>query len=422
MLHALVHDRRLIAAALALALPLAAWAAPARADVAQVTVVSPGGAESTLALDALAGGEDVVERPYAVRWASGEKTETVTGFSLAALIEAAGADPYGFSYLEVQRPGGGAVLLSREQALDGEGYPDGPPVVYASAEGTGFLRPSAGGGDLNAGDCFTAPQGLTIVLAKGQPLQVRAKASPLRTKPGEKVSFEAIVERAGAGAELAYSWYFDDGHSASRASVTHSFAKRGSYDVVVGVTVGGEGTGASAVVTVQVGAPLGGPERKGGGKNKAKGAPDHGSAAGPSGDSSAAGRSSNAASGTSPASPPAQAPSKSRFQTDAERPKGTAKPADPKARFEADAQRPKGTTAPGERVEGEVLGAPVATAPAARQAAARSGSLEPAAEGGGPSVPAAAWGTLATLGLLGTGAALEAGGGAALRRRLGRRP
>src|SRR5262249_22945583 len=153
----------------ALAALASPWAAAARADVAQVTVVSPGGNQQTLALEALAGSEDVVGRGYTLRSAEGETTETITGFSLAAILTAADAATCGFSSLEVGRPAGGAVLLSRDQALSG----DRPPVIYAAAGGTGFLRPSAGSGDLNASDSFTAPQGLSVVLRKGSPLRVR---------------------------------------------------------------------------------------------------------------------------------------------------------------------------------------------------------------------------------------------------------
>ena len=132
----------------------------------------------------------MVDRAYALRSGEGESTETVTGFSLAAILDAAGADPYGFSYLEVQRPAGGAVLLSRHQALDPGAFAEGPPVVYATAAGTAFLRPSSGAGDLNATDSFEAPQGVTVVLRKGSPLRVRAQASTLRTRPGKPVDFQ----------------------------------------------------------------------------------------------------------------------------------------------------------------------------------------------------------------------------------------
>ncbi len=249
MRNGLLLHRRLSAvplAALALVAALASpWAAGARADAAQVTVVSPGGAEQTLALDALTGTEDVRERPYVLRSSTGESTQTVSGFSLAAILDAAGADPYGFSYLEVQRPAGGAVPLSRHQALDPGAFPDGPPLVYATAAGTGFLRPSAGPEDLNVGDSFEAPQGISVVLRKGSRLQVRAKASKLRTRPGQPVHFNAAVDGAGAGEQLAYSWYFDDGASATGPEATHSFMRRGSYDVIVGVTSDGDDTGAS---------------------------------------------------------------------------------------------------------------------------------------------------------------------------------
>ncbi len=197
---------------------VALWAAAggverAAADAPQVTIVTPGGAVHTLALEALAGSEDVVGRTYVLRSATGVTSQTVTGFSVAALIEAAGVDPYGFSYLEVQRPGGRSVQLSSTQALAPNAFPEGPPVVWSTGGGTGFLRPGAGPGDDNAGDSFEAPQGLTIALRKGTALRVRAEATPRKTVPGKKVSLRAIVERAGSGEALTYSWYFDDGAS-----------------------------------------------------------------------------------------------------------------------------------------------------------------------------------------------------------------
>jgi PKD domain-containing protein len=361
-------------AAICLASP---WTTTAGADAAQVTVVSPGGKGQTLSLAAMAGGEDVVNRPYVLRSSGGESTQTVTGFSLAALLDAAGADPYGFSYLEVQRPAGGSVLLGREQALDPSAFPDDPPVVYATAAGTGFLRPSAGAGDANAADSFEAPQGLTVVLRKGSPLQVRARASTVRTRPGEPVSFEAIVERAGAGESLAYSWYFDDGHSAEGSTTRHAFAKRGSYDVVLGVTSGGDEAGTSAVVTIQVGAPLAGPDRKGGGRSRAADAPDHGAAAGPSG-------------GESGAAPATSAPEASP-------------PAHPDRESQPPGRRPVGET-----VSGELLDS-AQSPPEAQPPAARRGHLDDGEGRGG--LPTAAWGALAILGLLGLGALGEARGG-----------
>lgn len=357
----------------------------ARADSAQVTVVSPGGAQRALSLDALAGKEDVVGRPYVLRGPEGESTRTLTGFSPAAILEAAGADPYGFSYLEVQRPAGGSVPLSRHQALDLGAFADGPPVVYATAAGTGFLRPSGGSEDLNAADSFEAPKGVTIVVRKGSPLRVRAKASAVRTRPGREVAFSAIVERAGAGEQLGYSWYFDDGHSASGADVRHRFAERGSYDVVVGVTTPGNSAGASAVVTVQVGAPLSGPDRKGGGRNRDAGVPDHGAAAGGVG-----------------AAPPGTGSAGVPAATD------TPEPVEAAGR-DARRRRPVPRRLDGERVSGLLLTSAEASPPKPTEApAARTGKLDAGSDGSGLSDTAL--GLLATLGLLGLGALIEGRG------------
>ncbi len=395
MLHRPLHDRLIGTAAAVFALAALLFAGPgvdaARADDAQVTVTSPGGNEQTLSLAALAGKEDVVERGYALRSGAGESATVLTGFSLAAILDAAGADPYGFSYLEVQRPAGGSVLLSRHQALDLQAFADGPPVLYATATGTGFLRPSSGPGDLNATDSFVAPQGIALVLRKDSPLLVEIESSTLRTRPGQPVGFDAVVERAGSGEQLSYSWYFDDGHSASGAHASHSFAKRGSYDVVVGVTTPGDRAGASAVVTIQVGAPLSGPDRKGGGRNRDAGAPDHGAATGTRGAVPPGPGAASPGSGvgiTPPDTRPAAALSVRRGNTD------TAREAERASRA-------------GDPVVGELVSA-VAPSDSEKLVAARSGQLQN--DGEGPGLPGAALGLIVTVGLLGAGALVEARG------------
>jgi len=388
MLHGQLLGRLLTATALVAAWMLATPAIEAaRADAAQATVVSPGGSQQTLSLDALAGGEDVVGRGYVLRSSAGESSQVVTGFSLAALIDATGADPFGFSYLELLRPAGGAVLLSRSQALDPGAFPDGPPVVYASPAGTSFLRPSSGAGDLNATDSFEAPQGVTIALRKGSPLQVTAEASTLRTRPGKAVRFSVEVEGAGAGEALACSWYFDDGGSATGATASHSFARKGSYDVVVGVTTPGDSTGSSAVVTVQVGPPLEGPDRKGGGTRHDSEAPDHGAAAGGDGPAAAPAGSASVSAAADPAPAPAPAP---------------ARPDKPSKRTAATSQSPAGAP-----ISGQLLSAPAAaTTESERQPAARAGN--PQGESSGFGLPGAALGLMITGGLLGLGAFSEA--------------
>jgi plastocyanin len=383
MLHAQLLNRFLIATAAVAAWALAAPAVDAaRADAAQITVISPGGAQQTLSLDALAGSEDVVDRPYALRSGGGSSTQVVTGFSLAALIEAAGADPFGFSYLEVQRPGGGAVQLSNNQALEGEA--DGPPVVYATAAGTAFLRPSSGSGDLNASDSFEVPQGVTVALRKDSPLRVQAEASTLKTRPGETVEFSAEAEGARAGEAFTYSWHFDDGSEAAGASASHKFTRRGSYDVVVGVTTPSNPAGTSAVVTIQVGPPLAGPDRKGGGTQHNREAPDHGAATGTEG----------AASGF----PTAAAPAGTGTET--------APPSTPQLPHQAMPEEAAEPQPAGEVVSGELLDAQAQPEPEA-QPAARTGRLDEE-DGGGIGVPGAALGLIITVGLMGAGALVEA--------------
>jgi hypothetical protein len=373
----------------------------ARADAPQVTIVTPSGAGHALSLEALAGSEDVVGRTYTLRSAGSETTQTVTGFSIAALLEASGIDPYSFSYLEVQRPSGGAVQLSHNQALEANAFPDGPPVVYATEAGTGFLRPSAGAEDANAGDSFEAPQGLTINLRKGASLQVRIEASTRRVATGEKVKLRAIVERAGSGEELAYSWYFDDGNSAEGEAVSHSWAKPGSYSVVVGVTAAGEDTGTSAVVRIQVGkAPEEGPDRKGGGHNKSANAPDHGPSDGPSGSSTPSPEPTSTTPPEASAATVTPTPSPEPARTKSEQQQPEKKAAQKK-------KQPSGDLVSGELLAGEVEEvAPTATRQPQQQAAARTGS--PQAQNGG-GVPGAALGLGAVVALLGLGALAEAG-------------
>ncbi|MFT3864935.1 MAG: PKD domain-containing protein [Solirubrobacterales bacterium] len=374
----------------------------ALADAPQVTIVTPGGTQHTLALEALAGSEDVVDQTYALRSEAGESTTTVTGFSIAALLEAAGVDPYGFSYLEVERPSGGSVQLSSAQALDSSPA----PVVYGTAAGTGFIRPSGGAGDDNAGDSFEAPQGLTITLRKGSSLQVRIEASPRSTKVGKKVHFRAVVERAGSGEQLTYSWYFDDGNSGSGATAVHSFGEPGSYAVVVGVKAAGESTGTSAVVRIQVGkAAGGGPDRQGGGTNKSANAPDSGVADGSSGSAEASTTpsegSASAGTATAGAGAAAKQARKSKAKT------RSAKASQKEKQATEAAPEASGEEVSGELLEGEAEAEPEVTR--GKQVAARTGTPRADDGDGGGGVPGAAIGLGAVVALLGAGALAEAG-------------
>jgi hypothetical protein len=71
------------------------------------------------------------------------------------------------------------------------------------------------------------------------------------------------------------------------------------------------------------------------------------------------------------------------------------------------APKPKRQSATGDRVVGELVNATSGAKPTAeKQAAARSGQLD--GGGGGGGIPGATWGLLATVGLFGAGALVEA--------------
>lgn len=361
------------AAALALAAPLGSAAAAHGQDVT-VKLASGGTKSVTLT----PGEEDIVEREYTVRSGSGERKETVTGFSLAWVLEQAGVDLYAFGYVEIERNGGPPVYLDNAQARnEGNGvYADGPPVVWRQGGQTRFLRPSAEASDRNAGDIFGVDS-LRIRVRNGQLINVKASASRYRVKPGQPVTFTAQVDRAQSGMELKYSWTFRDGQTGSGPKVTHRFEQRGEYNVLVGVTTATDDTGGFDSVTVVVGKPRKkGPDRQGGGRNRDKRAPE----SGPSDSGQGAG--------------PAHA-------GDPDDGGGPDAPQDETERKPAPGVEP---------VEGELLDpdATVAVAEEQPSVSARTGHLTEEDEKGF-NLPAGVWGVLLSGALLSTGALRELG-------------
>lgn len=408
---------RLGLAALLIALVPALLGASSAAAAIQVKPVE--GGPVTLDLGAMPAPADVSGQVYTLRSEAGERQVTVTGWSLAAVMDAAGVDPIFVGYLEIARPGGGSLLLSRRQATDPGAFPEGPPVVYQDDSGIYLLRPSAGPGDFNEPDLIALPPGstLSVTARSGTLVQVRAKASKRRLKVGEQVAFSAILDRAGAGEGVEFSWYFDDGTSAKGAAVTHRFRKAGIYDVVVGVTTPGDRVGASATVTVKVGEPSKqGPKRRGGGTNREENAPDSGASEGASGpgSSGSGGGPYNPGVGTDFGSPPPD-PGYSP-----PRPSTVEPPAEPEP-------RPARREPRGDEIEGELLAdTDIAEVPLSavvpepeppseteRSVAARTGSEDPV--GGGMGVPGAALGIGVALAMLGLGGVLEARGIGRLR-------
>ena len=299
---------RAIAAAVALAMLALCGSAQAAGEV---TLAPEGDEPQTVSLDAVPAALRVSDRPYTLRGGpQGDATVTVSGVTLDRLLDHAGIDPFDFEGIEIGA-GGRTVALDREQATDVGAFPEGRPILWSDEQGTHFLRPSSGPGDLNADDLLTATDGsLQVTLRRGGDLTVEASASRVRVRKGQSVTFTATV--GGPGSEAApVRWSFDDGQRASGRRVTHRFARPGTYEVAVSAGANADEVGADDLLRIQVGkARTGGPDRKGGGTNGAADAPDSGAATGASG----------ASSGTAPApapstpSPPEAAPAPASAQ------------------------------------------------------------------------------------------------------------
>lgn len=245
---------RLLLALTALA---ATFAPPALA--ADVTVAPAGGDPVTLTIAELEPSWDVRDRPYTV---DGQQI-LVTGISIDRLLDSAGVDPFNYGDVSVNQ-----VVLTRDQMIDPEAFPEGRPVFWVDAEGSHFLRPE--------GERIAGP--FTITLAARGQLRVSATASRRRVETGERVTFTAQVE--GADGDVRVRWTFDDGKHASGLRVRHAFDRPGTYKVVVGATSDADPAGASAIVRVRVGEPDPAPDREGGGTDPDEEAPDSGAATG----------------------------------------------------------------------------------------------------------------------------------------------
>lgn len=357
--------------------------APAPAVAADVTVIGPrGGASTTVSLESLSSSFDV-DADYELRDAGGPlESRRVRGISLAALLAAVDADPV-YGGVEVLRGNGAPVLVSKAQIVAGSPS----PVIYADGDHAVFLRPSYAAADANAADVVA---GAPLVLRQtgGSPLQVEARVSAVRAGVGKTLRFMATATGAAAGESYLFKWNFDDGSTATGAEVSHSFARRGRYDVLVTVSAGGSTRSDPDVVSVQVGRAVKSEKaRKGGGTNDAANAPDSGASDGAAGQGAAAG-------GAGRAKHAAERRQRRRKRAGT----ASAAPAVPP-------------------VTGRLLDQVGVRNERQPAVAARSGRAEPPGRTAS-GVPRAAVGTAGALALLGIGAALELGAPARVRRRL----
>jgi PKD domain len=395
----------LVVLAALLALPATALASD------QIAVSPEGAAARTVALSQLE--PDVQAREYTIDDGTGERRVPITGYSLDKVLDAANVDPYRFADVQVTASAGLSVTLDREEVISQGTFADGPPVFWMEGDEARFLRPvSAAGGSM-----VVHGGAIAVGLARQSELQVSASASPRRVKAGEPVTFTASVSGAG-GEAVELRWYFDGDGSATGPRVTHRFSRRGSYDVLLGATTASDSTGADAIVTVQVGRPGRGPNRKGGGTNEDANAPDSGAATGPGGpgggSSGVAGGSTSGVAGGSTAGGDTAAPQESAAAR-----RRAARRADARRRAarreRREEQRDSETAEAGS--SREVTGIELAdlsalSSPAGRDAleAARTGRLRDEQDGSGGGVPPVVWWTLGTAALLGLGGWREARG------------
>jgi hypothetical protein len=381
------RGRQLLIVAAAL---VALLALPAAAGAATVEVVAQNGHRTPVALDQLLAAPDVRERTYTVRTSSGAaRQRTVTGVSLAAVLDAADAEVDQFQYAEVE-DAEAAVLFSHDQALDPAWKgSDGPPVFFVRPDGTlGFLRPAAGKDDPNGDDELTGAGSLTIRLRNKIRLSITAKASKTKAEIGEKITFTASIRGAGAGEAARVSWLLGDGRTGVGTEVTHAFRRKGTFRVLATVTTANDPVGASAIVEVRVG---GGdePEQEerssgsSGGGTASSGLAGAGAGAGTGG---TGGGATGGGSGAGAGAAASAAPSTPARKRDKPRRKRKTR------------QQPRETLVPGE-IEGELLEAPT------EQPVSRARRVSTARQGddgeGGALLPTEAWsGIGATLALL----------------------
>jgi hypothetical protein len=389
----------LAVAALALAVSLPAFAGPP--GNIEVTVERPNGTSKSIVASTVS---PDITGPYTVRQSNGTTTQVAVedGVSIRELLVDAQAE-LGYGTLEIRRPTGGVVKLTREEI---DAAVPRPPVIYSDASGvTWFLRSSTSPTDVNATDHFQISSSTLAMTQIAGELEVAVKASRKKIDPGQSIEFTAKVTGGPSDAEYTYEWNFNDGKRLTdgRATETHKFTKEGSFKVLASVTIVGESRSDSGVVEVQVGDTKASDEdRAGGGDNGAAGAPDSGAATGSEGDGSSYGSGST----YTPAPPPLP-------------------PAPPTPTPAPEPSLTPDVPTSGTTVEGNLL-ADVSDPPpsnilesAAR--AARDGNPKDDAPDGAD-VPEAALSIAGVLALLGLGAGIETRQGRPPRLRLPRSP
>jgi len=209
---------------------------------------------------------DVASGTYTVVFPAGNQISipVSNAWYLQTLISAAGATPRSTAQVQVDRVSGGSVRLTPPDYTGATDFLEGPAVVYEHEAGEfWFLRPIRlpAPQDKNSLDWVQMPLGddLTVHITAGAKLTVHVATSVEHPDAGQSVRFSATSSGQVDGEQLSYDWQFADGfHSAKGPTITHAFAKAGTYNVTLNVD-GDHGSGGSAVVHVVVGKAAGAP-------------------------------------------------------------------------------------------------------------------------------------------------------------------
>lgn len=205
---------------------------------------------------------DVTNTDFVLRSPRRVRYIRLTGVRIGSVLRAAGIDPAAVPSLEIVRPDGSILYLTREQVGDDSRA----AIVWVSARRTGLLRPSLGRGDINAGDYFlTSPDTpLRVTVAPGPALRVLI-AGPTRLRPGVRGQFTARVLGSDDGGDVLVRWSFGDGAVATGPQTQHAFRRRGVYSVVAEARASDGAAGSSDPLRIAVGQVANSGERAGGG-------------------------------------------------------------------------------------------------------------------------------------------------------------
>jgi chitodextrinase len=194
------------------------------------------------------------------------------GLSINQVLVNSGFDPTKVTFTAVPRLDGTWATLSTPQlqkpVADGVFVDSLLPVVHSIGDGMEYVRPLTGPNDANNNDVFTpadASTPLDVYVFTGPELTVKETASKRKVQPGTPVQFSATVTDNGTArpaSSVDYSWTFGPDGTASTASPTHTFAKAGTYLVLLTVTGATDGAGGQATpVLITVGSPKAGPTK-----------------------------------------------------------------------------------------------------------------------------------------------------------------